>query len=92
MSENTKIFISRRIPEYGINLLKAEGYDLTIWKADYPIPQDELIAACKNSDVLLSLGENKIIGEDHFWPPDNLLMRSMPQPARFYCQVCQNSN
>lgn len=64
MSENTKIFISRRIPEYGINLLKAEGYDLTIWKADYPIPQDELIAACKNADVLLSLGENKI--DPHF--------------------------
>lgn len=55
-----KIYISKKIPQIGIQLLKDEGYDLRIWPHEHPIPQDVLIDECKQADILLSLGENKI--------------------------------
>ena len=55
-----KIYISKKIPDIGIQLLKNEGYELKIWPHEHPIPQDELIREAKQADILLSLGENKI--------------------------------
>ncbi len=57
---NLKVFASRTIPSIGFDLLKKEGFDLKVWPENYPIPQEELIKASKQADILLSLGENKI--------------------------------
>jgi glyoxylate reductase len=59
-----KIYISKKIPQIGIQLLKDEGYDLKIWPHEHPIPQDVLIVECKQADILLSLGENNL--DPHF--------------------------
>lgn len=55
-----KILVSRKIPTIGIDLLRANGYDVTIFQEERPMTQEELIQACQSADVLLSLGENKL--------------------------------
>jgi glyoxylate reductase len=63
MSQNTnnkKIFISRDIPSIGIDLLKKEGFHVTIWPQDLPIPTDELIKEVKNADALITITTDPI--------------------------------
>ncbi|MFN8576800.1 MAG: D-glycerate dehydrogenase [Candidatus Sericytochromatia bacterium] len=55
-----KVFISRIIPEVGINLIKDNGFDLEIWQEDRPMTQDELIYHSKKSDALLCMLSDKI--------------------------------
>lgn len=55
-----KIFITRNIPESGINLLKKNGFEVSIYKKDNPIPYKELIRQVKNCDALISLLSDRI--------------------------------
>lgn len=55
-----KIFITRNIPESGINLLKKNGFEVSIYKKDNPIPYKELIRQLKNCDALISLLSDRI--------------------------------
>lgn len=55
-----KVFISRVIPEEGIKILQQAGLKLTQYSGKINIPQDELIEICKNHDMLLSVGSNKL--------------------------------
>ncbi|MSR85001.1 D-glycerate dehydrogenase [Candidatus Uhrbacteria bacterium] len=55
-----KIFITRRIPDAGIKLLKAAGYSVDIYKEDRVIPRKELLKRVTGCDAILSLLTDKI--------------------------------
>ncbi|MBI4133479.1 D-glycerate dehydrogenase [Candidatus Uhrbacteria bacterium] len=58
-----KIFITRPIPDQGINMLRAKGYELSIYPHDEIIPRDELLRGVKGANALLSILTDKIDGE-----------------------------
>ena len=55
-----KVFITRDIPSIGIDLLKKEGFIISIWPHDRPIPSDELIKGGKEADAVLCISTDKI--------------------------------
>lgn len=55
-----KIFITRQIPEIGIELLKKKGFDVSVYNKDRQIPRNELIDATKKCDGLISMLSDKI--------------------------------
>ncbi|MBN1398188.1 MAG: D-glycerate dehydrogenase [Bacteroidetes bacterium] len=55
-----KVFISRDIPAQGIELMRNEGLEVTVWKVDRPMTQPELIENAKQSDALLCVFSDKI--------------------------------
>ncbi len=55
-----KVFITRDIPSLGPDLLRQNGFDVTIWSEQRPMTQDEVIDAARKADILLSLGENRL--------------------------------
>lgn len=55
-----KIFITRIIPQKGLNLLKDAGHTITQYEEKRPLTQEELIEACSRHDALLSVGPNKL--------------------------------
>ncbi len=55
-----KVFVTRVIPDKGLELLKDAGCTITQHTELYDLTQQELIATCKNYDALLSVGNNKI--------------------------------
>lgn len=55
-----KVFITRMIPEKGLQLLQEAGLQLTQWTEKRDLTPAELIAYCKQHDALLSVGPNKI--------------------------------
>lgn len=59
-----KIFITRRIPDAGINLLKKQkGFDVKVSPYDRVLTKREIIKMGKGCDALLSLLTDKIDGE-----------------------------
>ncbi len=52
---NIKVFITRDIPSVGIELLKMEGFNVSVWPNDWPIRQSELIEEAKKVNALLTL-------------------------------------
>src|SRR3989338_9947908 len=61
----SKIFITRPIPEVGVGLLKAKGYEVVInEKAEgRAATKEELIEGAKGADAILSILTDKIDGE-----------------------------
>lgn len=55
-----KVFLTRDIPSTGIDLLKKEGYEVSAWPHDRPIPAEELITAAKKANAVICLGTDKI--------------------------------
>lgn len=55
-----KVFITRIIPEAGLQKLRDAGIEYSIWEEKKELPQTELIKYCKESDALLSAGYNNI--------------------------------
>lgn len=55
-----KIFITREIPEAGIDLLQKKGFEVSVYKKDKPIPRKELFRQVKDCDALISLLSDKI--------------------------------
>lgn len=55
-----KVFITRQIPQVGIQLLTDAGCKVTIHPEGEPLPQDELIRQCQQHDALLAAGFNNI--------------------------------
>ncbi len=49
-----RIFVARRIPECGINLLRSK-FDVDVWGGDLPPSREELFQRVQNTDGLLSL-------------------------------------
>jgi len=59
-----KVFVTRDIPDVGINMLKKKGLHVNVWKEDIPITQEELIHTLKKYDALLCMSIDKI--DRHF--------------------------
>lgn len=57
---NMKVFVTKPIPETGIRMMEDAGIEVTVHNEAAPLPQEALIAQCKNSDALLSAGFNAI--------------------------------
>lgn len=55
-----RIFVTRGIPETGIELLNKKGFEVSVYKKDKPIPRTELIKSIKNCHGLISLLTDKI--------------------------------
>lgn len=51
-----KIFLTRSIPQAGLDILRDHNCSITISGEKKPLSQDDLIAQCKQHDVLLSVG------------------------------------
>lgn len=58
-----KIFVTRQIPNEGIDLLKAQGYSVEVYAKDQVIPRTELLKRVKGVDALLPLLTDKIDAE-----------------------------
>jgi glyoxylate reductase len=50
-----KVFITRDIPTVGIELLKREGFDVSIWPHDRPIEPHELVKQAMRANALVTL-------------------------------------
>ncbi|MEJ0082057.1 MAG: NAD(P)-dependent oxidoreductase [Puia sp.] len=55
-----KVFISRKIPEAGLQYLRDAAIEISEWTEKRDLLPEELIAHCKNADAFLSAGGNKI--------------------------------
>lgn len=58
-----KVFVTRQIPEEGINMLKGKGYEVNVFPEDRVITRDELKENVKGADAILSLLTEKIDAE-----------------------------
>lgn len=58
-----KIFVTRKIPDRGINLLKSAGYELTVNPDNRVLTKEGLIAGGRGSDAVLSQLTDKITRE-----------------------------
>jgi glyoxylate reductase len=56
----TTVFITRDIPSTGIELLQDEGFRVSVWPHDRPIPAEELIKEGKKANAIICLGTDKI--------------------------------
>jgi len=66
-----KVLITRKFPEAGLQLLKDAGLTVTEYTERRNLEQQELIAACKTQDALISIGPNKL-NDDFFTACSNL--------------------
>ncbi|MBI3538608.1 MAG: D-glycerate dehydrogenase [Chloroflexi bacterium] len=57
-----KVFVSRIIPDEGLNMLRAIA-ETEVWQDELPPPRDVLLSKVKQSDGLVSLLTDKIDGE-----------------------------
>lgn len=55
-----KIFISKLFPKIGADLLKQNGFEVTIWNEERPMTQDELIEKAQLHDALFCAGSDSI--------------------------------
>lgn len=53
-----KVFINKRIPEVGIQMLKDAGLEVII-SENPELKQEEWLKYCKDADVILNVGQNK---------------------------------
>lgn len=58
-----KVYITRQIPQPGIDLLIENGFDVDIFSEDNPIPKDILMTKVKDMDALLPLLTDSISKE-----------------------------
>jgi glyoxylate reductase len=54
-----KVFVSRTIPDEGLNLIRAEC-EMDLWQGELPPPHDVLLAHIRDKDGLLSLLTDKV--------------------------------
>jgi len=61
----SSVFVTRRIPEEGVTVLKTAGHDVTVSEKDGVLTRDELLAALKAKpyDAVLCLLTDKIDGD-----------------------------
>jgi glyoxylate reductase len=55
-----KVFITRKIPEKGLQFLREAGLEIIEWTTKRDLRPDELVGYCQTVDALLSAGGNKI--------------------------------
>ena len=57
---NKKVFITRKIPRPGIDLLLGKGYDVKIYPYNHPIPVKDFMLELKSADALIPMLSDKI--------------------------------
>ncbi len=62
--DKIKVLVSRDFPETGIEMMRQEGFQLTVWTEDRPMTQAELIEKAKENNALLCTVIEKI--DAHF--------------------------
>jgi glyoxylate reductase len=55
-----KILVTSAIPVIGIDMLRKEGFDVTVWPLDRPMTDQELMEEGKKHNVILCLSTDKI--------------------------------
>jgi glyoxylate reductase len=55
-----KVFVTRVIPENGIQLMQKAGIEVTQWTEKRDLTAEELIVHCQSVDALLNVASNKI--------------------------------
>jgi glyoxylate reductase len=65
-----KVFVTREIPEAGIDLLRRHGFGVAVWPEDRPIPAEELVRRAASADVLLTITTDRI---------DTGILQALPQ-------------
>jgi lactate dehydrogenase-like 2-hydroxyacid dehydrogenase len=55
-----KVLVTRRISEKALDLIRRNGYEVTVYTNNKNISQEKLIKMCKGHAALLSVGPNKI--------------------------------
>lgn len=60
-----KVLVALNIPDNGIEMMKKEGLDVTVWTNDTPMPDHLLIDECQKYDALLSTSNYKL--DSHFF-------------------------
>jgi glyoxylate reductase len=63
VNQKQKVFITRLIPEAGINLLKEVGFEVEVSDFDGVLPQPQLLQKVKGVDAILSLLTDKMNAE-----------------------------
>jgi glyoxylate reductase len=53
--QQIKVFVTRKIPGVGIELLENEKFDVSVWPHERPMTPDELIVAGKKVNAMLTL-------------------------------------
>lgn len=61
--KNFKVYVTEKIPNIGLDLLRSEGLEVEVWNYDNPICEDELKMVLKDCDALISMLGHKI-GKD----------------------------
>lgn len=67
MSKNPteiNVFVTRAIPEMGIDLLRNEGFTVSVWPHDRPMKPNELAEEGKKANAIITLGTDPI--DKHF--------------------------
>jgi glyoxylate reductase len=59
-----KVFVTRDIPSLGIDLLRDQGFTVSVWPEDRPMTSAEMIAEGKKANALLSLSTDTL--DQHF--------------------------
>jgi glyoxylate reductase len=62
MAERPKVFVARRIPDDGLNVVTA-ATDATVWPDELPPPRDELLRAVAGCDGVLTLLTDRVDDE-----------------------------
>jgi glyoxylate reductase len=59
-NKDVKVLLSRQFPERGIEMMRNEGFELTVWEEDRPMTQKELIEKARSHTALLCTLSEKI--------------------------------
>ncbi|MEK7160943.1 MAG: D-glycerate dehydrogenase, partial [Patescibacteria group bacterium] len=59
----SKVFVTRRIPEAGIKMLREKGFEVEVSDVDGVLPREQLLAKVKGADAILSLLTDKMDGD-----------------------------
>lgn len=57
-----KVLVALNIPKIGIQMLRDEGLEVTVWAHDLPMTNEQLMEASQQHDILLSTTNYKIDG------------------------------
>ena len=60
MTRAPSVYVTRRIPPRGLELLQESKLDITQWDSDDPVPREELLKNIPGKDALFCLLTDKI--------------------------------
>ena len=60
---NLKVFVTRKMAQEAIDMLKTEGYQVEVWCDEMPPPREVMLEKARECDALLTLVTDKIDDE-----------------------------